>query len=231
MSSPLSRIQPHSRVVPKWVKFIIGLVLLPVCVGGARALGLALRDAGPADVVWAPVLLGGAAWLSVYLLLPRPMWAYVLGHELTHAVWTWLFGGKVKKFKASSKGGQVLVTKNNFLISLAPYFFPFYAMAVAIVFSVGRLFWPWEGHRVWFHLLLGAAYAFHLTLTGHVLKTRQTDISQEGYLFSGVIIFLGNVLVLLFSVPLLTGTGRLLAALGRVFIETGHVFKALSGIF
>jgi len=217
--------------MPKWAKFILGIALLPACVGAARALEFALADAGPADVVWTPILLGAASWLVMYLLLPRPMWAYVLGHELTHAVWTWLFGGSVKKFKATSKGGQVLVTKSNFLVSLAPYFFPFYALLVAGVFAVGRLIWPWDRHRVWFHLLLGAAYAFHVTLTGHTLKTRQTDISEQGYLFSGVIIFLGNAFVLLISLPLLSGSGHLLAVAGRFLIETGRVFKGLSGLF
>ena len=37
------------------------------------------------------------------------MWIYVVGHELTHAVWVWLFGGSVKKFKATSNGGHVIV--------------------------------------------------------------------------------------------------------------------------
>jgi hypothetical protein len=54
-------------------------------------------------------------------------------------------------------------------------------------------------------LLLGAAYAFHVTLTLEILRTRQTDITSQGYLFSAVVIFLGNALVLLAAVPLLTG--------------------------
>ena len=57
------------------------------------------------------------------------MWIYVVGHELTHVVWSWLFGGKVKKFRASSSGGEVVVTKSNFLVALAPYFFPLYELA------------------------------------------------------------------------------------------------------
>ena len=56
----------------------------------------------------------------------------------------------------------------------------------------------------WFHLLLGAAYAFHITLTWHILRTRQTDITSQGYIFSAAVIFLGNALVLLIGVPLLT---------------------------
>jgi hypothetical protein len=43
-----------------------------------------------------------------------------------------------------------------------------------------------------------------VTLTFHVLQTQQSDITSQGYLFSAVVIFLGNVCVLLFGIPLLT---------------------------
>jgi hypothetical protein len=106
----------------------------------------------------------------------------------------------------------VVVTKTNFLIALAPYFFPLYAVLVVLVFLVLDRFWEWRWQIAWFHLLLGAAYAFHITLTAHVLKSRQTDITDQGYLFSGVVIFLGNIVVLLIGVPLVTGQGGLIGA-------------------
>jgi len=96
-----------------------------------------LRASGSADVVWVATLAGAGCWLAIFLLLPKPMWVYVFGHELTHAIWTWLFGGRVKKFKASSQGGHVVVTRNNFIIALAPYFFPLYAVLVVLVFAAG----------------------------------------------------------------------------------------------
>jgi hypothetical protein len=196
--------------MPKWLKMCVGILLLPVCFATARALWLELAHAGGFDRVWLPLLAGAACWVVIFLLLPKPMWIYVFGHELTHAVWTWAFGGSVKHFKASSTGGRVLTTKTNFLIALAPYFFPFYAVVIVALFIVGDLIWGWRRtYQPWFHLLLGAAYAFHLTLTWEILKTRQTDITSQGYLFSGVIIFLGNALVLAVAVPLLTGHGLL----------------------
>jgi hypothetical protein len=57
---------------------------------------------GGADTVWVPLLAGAACWVVIFLLLPKPMWIYVFGHELTHALWTWLFGGQVKKMKVTS---------------------------------------------------------------------------------------------------------------------------------
>ena len=93
-----------------------------------RALWRVLRHSGDATTIWVGLLSGAACWVVIYSLLPKPMWVYVFGHELTHVLWTWLFGGRVTKFKATPKGGHVVVTKSNFLISLAPYFFPTYLL-------------------------------------------------------------------------------------------------------
>jgi hypothetical protein len=214
--------------MPKWVKLIAGILLLPICLGTAEAVWTALSNAGGMTVVWMPMLAGAACWVVVFLLLPKPMWVYVFGHELTHAVWTWLFGGSVRSFKARSSGGHVITTKTNFLIALAPYFFPLYAVLVVVVFVIGDLLWHWgRSYLPWFHLLLGAAYAFHVTLTYEILKTRQTDITGQGWLFSAVIIFLGNALVLAIGVPLLTGHG-LFQALGWWFQSNGRVLDRLS---
>ena len=213
--------------MPKWCKTIVAILLLPVCIGQASALEQVFRGCGGADTTWVPLLAGAACWVVIFLLLPKPMWFYVFGHELTHALWAWIFGGKIKKFRASANGGHVVVSKTNFLIVLAPYFFPLYAGLVVVVFALGHLIWNWQHDLVWFHLLVGAAYAFHVTLTGRVLQTRQSDITEQGYLFSAVIIFLGNVSVLLLGVPLLTGRVSLFSALGWWLEGTGQVLHRL----
>ena len=212
----------------KFCKAFIAILLLPVCAGAGWALWRVVRESGNAETIWVATLSGAACWWVIYLLLPKPMWVYVVGHELTHAIWTWLMGGQVKKFKASSKGGHVVVTKSNFLIALAPYFFPLYAILLVLVFCLGRLAWDWRGYLVWFHVLLGAAYAFHVTLTWHVLKNSQSDITEHGYLFSAVIIFLGNVGLLLIGIPLLTSRISVVSALQWWYGYTAQVLRALS---
>src|SRR3984957_17157376 len=209
--------------MPKWIKFIIALALLPICAGAARALCLVLRAGYGADTVWVPILAGAACWVVIFLLMPKPMWIYVFGHELTHALWVWLFGGRVKKMKVTSKGGHVLITKTNFLITLAPYFFPLYAFIIIAVFAMGHWFWGWQRFFVYFDLLLGMAYAFHVSLTLHALQTQQSDITSQGYLFSGVVIFLGNIVPLLLGVPLLTAAISPIDALNFWFKDTIQV--------
>jgi hypothetical protein len=214
--------------VPKWCKAIVAILLLPVCVGAVSALGLVLRQSGSADTIWVAFLAGAGCWVVLYVLLPKPMWVYVFGHELTHVLWTWLLGGRVKRFKASASGGHVVVTKTNFVIALAPYFFPLYAILVVLVFLVGHWLWNWQSYVVWFHLLLGAAYAFHVTLNWHILKGRQSDLASHGYVFSAVVIFLGNLTVLLVGIPFLTARIGVLTALGWWLECTGEVFRRLA---
>ena len=182
--------------MPKWVKMIIAIALLPICAGAAQALWMVIQHSGTADTTWVPLLAGAGCWIVVYLLLPKPMWIYVLGHELTHAVWAWLFGAQVRKLKVTSSGGHVVITKTNFLIALAPYFFPLYAVIVVAVFSIGHLIWNWREFLALFDLFLGAAYAFHITLTGahfknppdRILRTRVTCFPQLLF-FSATLVY------------------------------------------
>jgi hypothetical protein len=221
---------PVSAKPLKRLKLAAAILLLPLCFGTAQAVLQLFRSSGQADTVWVATVAGVACWLVIYLTLPEPMWIYVFGHELTHALSAWALGGKVKRFKASSKGGHVVVTRNNFMIALAPYFVPIYAVVVVLVFLLGHWVWGWTRYLACLHLCLGAAYAFHATLTWRVLRTRQSDILEQGYLFSAVIIWLGNAAVLVVGIPLLTGRVGLLTALAWCWIETGHIFQRLGGI-
>jgi hypothetical protein len=217
--------------VPKWVKTVIAILLLPFCAGAISALVRTVRATGSADTFWVAFLGGAACWLVVFLLLPRPMLLYVFGHELTHALWTWIFGGRVKRFKASAKGGHVVISKSNFLIVLAPYFFPLYAVMAVGAFAIGHVLFGWDRYFVWFHLLIGAAYCFHVTLTWHILQTRQSDITSQGYLFSAVVIFLGNISVFLIGLPLLTTRVTVFVSMGWWLEETGGLLQRVSRLF
>lgn len=214
----------------KRIKAGVAILLLPVCCGIGQAVLRLCMATGQADTVWVATAAGMACWLVIYLMLPEPMWVYVFGHELTHALSAWLLGGKVKRFKASSRGGHVVVTRHNFLVALAPYFLPLYAIVVVLVFLLGHWVWGWTEYLVWFHLLVGVAYAFHATLTWRVLRTRQSDIVEQGYLFSAVVIWLGNAAVLVLAIPLLTGRVGLATAVGWCWIETERVFEKIGAI-
>lgn len=166
--------------------------------------------------------------MVVYIFLPKPMWVYVFGHELTHAIWTWLFGGRVDKFKVTAKGGHVIVTRANFLITLAPYFFPLYALLAGSLWGLGHWLWDWSRFRWVLHFAVGAAYGFHVMMTRHILRSTQSDITENGYLFSFVVIWLGNLLVLVASLPLLTSTVSFSDAARALWTQTALIYTWLA---
>jgi hypothetical protein len=193
------------KLLSKIFKIILAFLLLPFCAGAVLVLYQVILKTGSAQKIWEAVFAGVLAWILIYAILPKPERIYVLGHELTHAIWSLGFGGKLKKMKVGADGGHVLITKSNFLTTLAPYFFPFYVVLTVIIFLIGNYFFNWTNYILWFYFLIGAMYAFHITLTYSTVKIHQPDIAEEGYIFSAVVIFLGNMIVLLIGIPLLTG--------------------------
>ena len=67
--------------VPKWVKMIFAILLLPVCAGAAQTLGRVMGMCGGADVTLVPILAGAACWVTIYLLLPKPQHAGEPGYR------------------------------------------------------------------------------------------------------------------------------------------------------
>jgi hypothetical protein len=135
---------------------------------------------------------GFLLWLFFYLVLPRPVRAYVLAHELSHALWGLLQGRRVSGLRVSSQGGSVRIEKPNTLIVLAPYFFPFYTLLVVVAYGIGSLFTdltPWR--PVWL-AAVGLTWGFHVTFTVSALLDHQSDIQKVGRLFSYTFIFLLN---------------------------------------
>jgi len=220
------------RTIPgRFWRWSLAIALIPICVGISWAVGDLLYRIGRLSQFWIPTVAGAGVWMVVFFGLPKPLWLYVVGHELTHALWAVVCGGKVTRFKASSKGGHVIVTKSNFLIVLSPYFFPLYAVLWVLFFGLGDRLFDWRAWLPWFHFGLGIAYAFHLTLTSYILRLRQPDLDSEGWFLSTMIIWLGNALTLLIALPLLTRVSTLMTAFGWAFQRTGRFLENAARFF
>lgn len=180
---------------------ILGLGLLPAC----WALVLSFWDClvaatGAASSVSleAMSLLGGiAAFQLAWMALSHPVKAYVLGHELTHALWGLVFGARPSDVRVSANGGSVRLTKSNFVITLAPYFFPFYTFVVIVAALVTYAFFrPLPCLPLWM-FMIGFTWAFHVLFTIETLQHQQPDIKLYGRFFSWTIIFIANILIVL----------------------------------
>jgi hypothetical protein len=193
---------PAGLMVPTWwVKFVVALFLLPICAILSQTFFTSFARAAVAERLWAGeefwfFSLGAVLWLITFFGLPRPLLIYVFGHELTHALWVWLMGGRVSRFKVGREGGHILTDKNNFLIALAPYFFPLYSILVIALYGALSLFVDLQPYGRLLYALVGATWAFHLTFTCWMIPKNQSDLSDNGTFFSLVVIYLINLLLL-----------------------------------
>lgn len=181
------------------LKFLTGLLLLPlvwIVVVATTRLLTSLRPAELGGSLELTCWLAGGFffWLLLFFTMPRPMRTYVLGHELTHAFWALLMGARVSRLRVSVRGGSVTVSKSNWIITLAPYFFPFYTMLVLFLVFVLGIFIDLHPYQPLTLALIGLTYAFHITFTLSILAIRQPDIQEHGRLFSYTTIILLNIL-------------------------------------
>ena len=200
---------------------LLGLALLPACWGFTRVLVDAIMVAaggqGGMSVEAISLLAGMAAFALCWTTISHPVRMYVLGHELTHALWGLLFGARPSDVRVSESGGSVKLTKSNFLITLAPYFFPFYTFVVILAALVTYAFLrPLPFLPLWM-FLIGFTWAFHFLFTLETLTQRQPDVKLYGRIFSWVFIYLVNVaLVLLWMAAT---TPLTFAQLGGLLVE------------
>ena len=184
-----------------FLRLLVGIALLPTCWGATRAF-LRTVAASAETEMWLGVeslsLLGGIlAFALAWMALSHPVRAYVLGHELTHALWGLLFGARPSDLRVAATGGSVRLTKTNMLITLAPYFFPFYTFVVIVCALITYAFMrPLPFLPLWL-FLIGFTWAFHALFTLETLGSRQPDVKAYGRIFSWTFIYLVNLALLL----------------------------------
>jgi hypothetical protein len=185
----------------RWLKFVIAIFLLPVCAILTQTFFTVFARATVTQRLWAAeefwfFSLGSVLWLIAFFGLPRPMVVYVFGHELTHALWVLLMGGRVSRFRVGREGGHIVTDRNNFWIALAPYFFPLYSLLAIAVYGILGLFVNVQPYGRLLYAVIGATWAFHFTFTCWMIPKKQTDLTDHGTFFSLVVIYLMNLALL-----------------------------------
>jgi len=212
----------------KFLKLVIGVLLLPLCWAASHTLYFLLQSLPAETSGWVDWALSIGFLISVlgFFLLPQAFRTYVLGHELTHAISGLLMGAKVGKMKVGKEGGHVMLSKSNFIISLAPYFFPFYTgLVIALWYAVG-FFFDVSAYEAWWLAVVGMTWGFHVTFTVYMLSQRQPDVQENGRIFSYVIIYLANLFVVaLWMIAL--GEPTFKAAAESLFAETLAAYSAV----
>jgi hypothetical protein len=174
----------------KWPIAILALLLLP-----STAIAL-LHLAGRIVATPLPMSMF-ALGLAVYLALWWWLFRYsrftffmTLEHELTHALFAALTFHRVKGLRVTlTRGGQVTyVGEGNWLISVAPYFFPTLSLVLILVFAAIPV--RMSGLD---DVIVGASFAYHLTSTWRETHSGQSDIKKTGIWFCGAFLPTANM--------------------------------------
>lgn len=189
----------------RMLRWAIGLLLLPACWITTWTFIDLFSDATLERGFWqtakfwyfATGCLLMVGWLGSGLLRSFFLYLYVLGHELTHAIFVLLHRGRVSGIHVSTSGGYITTNKTNLLIALSPYFVPFWSMIMGAVYIVIRLIWKLDGNwDLVFYALIGSSWSFHMLWTLWMIPRDQPDLRENGTFLSLVIIYLANLLLL-----------------------------------
>ena len=188
----------------KLKRYVLAVLLLPVCYGMTVALWEVLRHFKDVPEGSFYFVAGIGSYLAFQWVFFRPIRTYVFGHELSHALAAWMSGAEVKRFHVSKKGGSVTVSKSNVFVALAPYILPLYALILMAVYFAASYFYPvLRSYGRIFLWLLGGTLGFHMALTAYALKMDQPDLKATGKFLSAVIIYLGNTVAIVFLLGIL----------------------------
>lgn len=117
----------------------------------------------------------------------------VLAHELTHAFFALLTFHKVKGISINpddSGGNMSFEGDGNWLIIIAPYFFPFFGMLAMISISIYTIFAPMN---LILNGVMGFFIGYHLDTVGSQIHEKQTDLPKVGYYFCAVFLLPANL--------------------------------------
>jgi hypothetical protein len=195
----------HGEWLKRPLRWLIALLLLPMCWVTTWTFLSRFSHATVERGFWqtpefwyfALGALSMVGWFWSGLLKSFFLYLYVLGHELTHAVFVLCFRGKVTDIHVSTEGGYITTNKTNLLIALSPYFVPFWSVVCAVLYAVLRLAAdPGPAWDLAFYASMGVTWTFHMVWTLWMIPRDQPDLRQNGRVLSLVIIYLANVLVL-----------------------------------
>jgi len=179
---PMAALIDRIFALIKWPVGVFALLILPGTVWALYDLGHAFY---PHHKLYLPFLGGFFAYIILWnTFLKSPTWGSLMStfeHELTHAVFAWATLHPVIDFKTTWKSGGHIKFRGegNWLISIAPYFFPTASVAVALA-----LIWMPDKWLMWTNGILGVTVAYHMTSTWIETHRDQPDLHKTTFTFA-----------------------------------------------
>jgi amino acid permease len=204
------------RLLRRIITIPILIIAIILTIGFIKSLSY-LQDVKHSEVVF---FSGFLSYLILHFLFYKPIFMHVMAHEFTHALWALIFGGKVKSLNISEEGGSVTIDKTNFLIILAPYFFPLYTFLVVLLYFIVD-----KKYIDFVIFFIGFTLSFHLVLTLFSIKQRQKDLKEVGILFSLSFVYCINLLIIVIIFSIISPQYYILNFLNevvKIFVKIGN---------
>ncbi len=214
-------------IIGKLIRFLFSILLIPVCIAVTMSFYNCLSGIKSLPQSSLYFLSGVLAYCLMHLLLFKPDFLYVFGHESMHAITTFLSGGKASSMKVSSKEGSVKTTKPNFFVILAPYIIPSYTVLIAVLYFILILFTQVQNFLKIFIFLIGFTLMLHLSYTAESIRQKQSDLIKTGYLFSLSFIYIINVSLVFFILTLLVREVSFLSFLSSSYEISSEIYFGL----
>ena len=155
----------------------------------------------------------------------------VVSHELTHTLFaalTFHSAGRVRINPDGSGGSMMIKGKGNWLITLAPYFFPLFAFLYMLIMP--GLLRISDGHWLVYGVY-GYLIAYYWVTVLEQVHPKQTDIIKEGYFFSAIFIVGANLyttgIMLAFNSKLWAGVDIYLRLVAKLSLDNARNLTAL----
>ena len=184
----------HSLNILKWPIGAVTLSLLPTTILTLLELFIELlTDLAPIS----SFLVG----MVLYVVLDKLLFSRrfmgsafsTFEHELTHAIFAWLSFHRVQNLKVTwNSGGMIqIVGGHNWLIAIAPYWFPTLCLPFMVMSYLGSFAGAW-----WVAAGLGATYCYTVLSTWRETHRQQTDLQYTSFLFAWLFLPTANLVTM-----------------------------------
>jgi hypothetical protein len=189
----------------KVIRFFASFLLAPLAYSFAHEGYLFLTsDVDPRSLDWC--IYGAIFYVLIYALVFRGKYSRKfyehLKHESAHSMVGYIFLRRTRKLvvnpeatyagEETSQVAYLNLSGPDFLVSLAPYYFPSFTIPLLII----RLFVSSPIHKV-IDFLIGFTLAFHYISLKNEFGLKQDDIKEMGLMFSIVVTCILNIVFLI----------------------------------
>ncbi len=219
-----------NKTLLKIILFCITICIIPFCVFLFINFSILFEQyrTFTREMFWASA--GFICFIFIFFIFGAPVKSYVLEHELSHLLFAFLSGTKIKTLSLKRRDAFVETERVNLFIALAPYSVPLYTVLIVLLHKIIVVFTESALINKLFYFLFGITLSFHFVATFHYLQLDQPDVKRYGYFSSLILIITWAIIIISIIFALMFKDIQLLKFYRSSFKEAIGFYKSF-GIF